>query len=336
MSGTAICAKWFTTVFGPITVRSTSFITASTYVRFFSSIYPSIKVCLHVPTPSQSPSQSLSKFNIVLMVTGGLAGRMDDRPILPVRLPVRLPVTIDMMLNFDGHCDGDEDGVGTCKQYYTPETAICIKWFTTFRALTGFLSGVCSIVPNTSFVTACTQVRFFSIIYFGICAEWFTTFRAHAGFLSGMCSLVNNEVIFRCEHLATNFTVQWFLSGVGSSMSIQCPFVLEFFSTHITLMFSFLLESFHAHCALMFSFLLESFNAHCVLMFRFLLESFNAHCALMFRFLLESFNAHCAPMFKFLLESFQAHCARTFTSWLHLQIKEVSTRESSCGRPQEA
>ena len=47
------------------------------------------------------PSQCPSKFNIVLMVTGSLTGRMGDR----------LPVTIDMMLNFDG------DGVGTCKQY---------------------------------------------------------------------------------------------------------------------------------------------------------------------------------------------------------------------------
>ena len=156
-------------MFGPVTVRSTSFITAGTYVRFFSSIYPSIKVCLHVPTPSQSPSQCPSKFNIVLMVTGGLAGRMGLSPILPVKLSV----TIDMMLNFDRHCDGDgdADGVGTCKQYFTFETAIYIKWFTTFRTLTGFLPGVCSLVPSTSFVTACTQIRFFSIIYLGICAE---------------------------------------------------------------------------------------------------------------------------------------------------------------------
>ena len=34
------------------------------------------KVCLHVPTPFPSPSQCLSKFNILLMVTGSLTGRM--------------------------------------------------------------------------------------------------------------------------------------------------------------------------------------------------------------------------------------------------------------------
>ena len=35
-------------------------------------------------------------------------------------LPVRLLVTIDIMLNFDGHCDGDGNGVGTCKQALRP------------------------------------------------------------------------------------------------------------------------------------------------------------------------------------------------------------------------
>ena len=46
------------------------------------------------------------------MVTGSLTGKMGVRPILPVRLSV----TIATMLNFDGHCDGDGDGVGMCKQ----------------------------------------------------------------------------------------------------------------------------------------------------------------------------------------------------------------------------
>ena len=61
-----------------------------------------VKACLHIPTPSPSPSS----FITVPMVTG----RMGSRPILPVRQPV----TIDIMLNFDGdgHCDGD--GVGMC------------------------------------------------------------------------------------------------------------------------------------------------------------------------------------------------------------------------------
>ena len=52
-----------------------------------------LKACLHVPTPSQSPSQCPSKFNIVAMVDG----------------------QNDIMLNFDGHCYGDGHGVGTCK-----------------------------------------------------------------------------------------------------------------------------------------------------------------------------------------------------------------------------
>ena len=73
-----------------------------------------LKVCLHVPTPSPPPSQCMSKFNIVLMVTGSLTGRMGDTSILPVKLPI----TISTMLNFDGHCDGDGDGVGTCKHTF--------------------------------------------------------------------------------------------------------------------------------------------------------------------------------------------------------------------------
>ena len=40
-----------------------------------------LKVCLHVSSPSPSPSLSPSKFNIVLMVTGTLTGRMGFRPI---------------------------------------------------------------------------------------------------------------------------------------------------------------------------------------------------------------------------------------------------------------
>ena len=47
-----------------------------------------VKVCLHVPTQSLSPSQCPSKFNIVPMVTGSLTGKMGVEPILPVRRPV--------------------------------------------------------------------------------------------------------------------------------------------------------------------------------------------------------------------------------------------------------
>ena len=55
------------------------------------------------------------RFIIVPMVTDSLTGKMGIRPILPVRLSV----TIATMLNFDGHCDGDGDGVGMCKQALT-------------------------------------------------------------------------------------------------------------------------------------------------------------------------------------------------------------------------
>ena len=71
-----------------------------------------LKVCLHIPTQSPSPLECPSKFNIVPMVTGCLTGRMGLEAILPVKLTV----TIDTMLNFDGHSDGDGDGVGMCKQ----------------------------------------------------------------------------------------------------------------------------------------------------------------------------------------------------------------------------
>ena len=35
-------------------------------------------------------------------------------------LPVKLAVTIDTVLNFEGHCDSDWDGVGTCKHTIRP------------------------------------------------------------------------------------------------------------------------------------------------------------------------------------------------------------------------
>ena len=50
---------------------------------------------LHVPTPCPSPSQSPSKFNIVLTGRNG---------------------SIGTILNFDGECNGDGHGVGTCRQ----------------------------------------------------------------------------------------------------------------------------------------------------------------------------------------------------------------------------
>ena len=40
---------------------------------------------------------------------------MGSRP----NLPIRVPITIGPMLNFDGHCDSDGHGVGTCKQSLT-------------------------------------------------------------------------------------------------------------------------------------------------------------------------------------------------------------------------
>ena len=63
-----------------------------------------LQVCLHVPSPSPSPS----KFIIVPMVTVCLMGRMGTEPILSVKWSV----SIDTMINFDGDGDGD----GTCKQ----------------------------------------------------------------------------------------------------------------------------------------------------------------------------------------------------------------------------
>ena len=36
------------------------------------------------------------------------------------------PSTIDTMLNFDRHCDGDGNGVRTCKHTFTTETLIQI------------------------------------------------------------------------------------------------------------------------------------------------------------------------------------------------------------------
>ena len=48
---------------------------------------------------------------------------MGSTPILPVRLPI----TIDTMLNFDGHCDGDGDGVGMCKQALNALKTNCLN-----------------------------------------------------------------------------------------------------------------------------------------------------------------------------------------------------------------
>ena len=50
----------------------------------FEPLRPFLRVCLLVPTPCRLLSQSLSKFNIVLMVTGTLIYRIASRPILPV------------------------------------------------------------------------------------------------------------------------------------------------------------------------------------------------------------------------------------------------------------
>ena len=47
-------------------------------------------------------------------------GRMGVQPILPVKVPV----TIGTMLNFDGDCDGDGHGVGTCKHSLSHKTKI--------------------------------------------------------------------------------------------------------------------------------------------------------------------------------------------------------------------
>ena len=56
-----------------------------------------VKGCLHIPTPS--PSQCLSKFNIVVMVMGILTGRI-DWPILPVIHWHSVKPSIDTVLNF--------------------------------------------------------------------------------------------------------------------------------------------------------------------------------------------------------------------------------------------
>ena len=77
------------------------------------SIQSSIRGCLHVPTPSLTPSPS--RFIIVPMLTVCLSGRMGVGTILPVRRAV----TISTMINFDGDGDGHGDGVGTCKHALT-------------------------------------------------------------------------------------------------------------------------------------------------------------------------------------------------------------------------
>ena len=77
-------------------------------ISFWGGSPKIFKACLHVPTPFPS------KFIIMPMVTGSPTGRMGSIPILPVRLPV----TIITMLNFDRHCDGDGNGLGTCKQAF--------------------------------------------------------------------------------------------------------------------------------------------------------------------------------------------------------------------------
>ena len=43
-----------------------------------------VRVCLHVPTPCPSPSESPSKFIIMPIVMGTLTGRMASTPILPI------------------------------------------------------------------------------------------------------------------------------------------------------------------------------------------------------------------------------------------------------------
>ena len=64
--------------------------------------------CLYLPMPSLCPS--LSRLIIVLMRSGTLTGRMAAEPILPVKQSI----TIGTMINLDG----DDDGVGRCKQTF--------------------------------------------------------------------------------------------------------------------------------------------------------------------------------------------------------------------------
>ena len=66
-----------------------------------------LMVCLHVLTLCPSPSQSLSKFNILLMVTGILIGRMDSA------------CHHYHNVNFDDNSDGDKHDVGTYKQIFS-------------------------------------------------------------------------------------------------------------------------------------------------------------------------------------------------------------------------
>ena len=80
----------------------------------------SVKGVLHVLTRFPSPSQCPSKFIVVPIVTGSLTGRKGDRPILPVKLPV----TIDIMINFDGHCDGNGNGIGMFRHTFTSRPVI--------------------------------------------------------------------------------------------------------------------------------------------------------------------------------------------------------------------
>ena len=71
-----------------------------------------LKACLHVPSASPCPSPSLSKYNIVPMMTVRLTGRMGTEPILSVKQSI----SIDTMINFDVDGDGHGHGDSTCKQ----------------------------------------------------------------------------------------------------------------------------------------------------------------------------------------------------------------------------
>ena len=71
------------------------------------------KVCLrpvytfrHRPRHRHSARQSLT-------LCQWLMARMGLEPILPVRLPITI-----------GHCDGDRDGVGMCKQAFTRNVSV--------------------------------------------------------------------------------------------------------------------------------------------------------------------------------------------------------------------
>ena len=112
------------------------------------AVWVTIKACLHVLSPSPSPS----KYNVVPMVTVHLMGRMGTEPILSVKRSI----SIDTMINFDVDGDGHGHGDSRCKQalrveipyvWTTPYTLLINRW----NEYTGSIAFTFPLVPNTHY-----------------------------------------------------------------------------------------------------------------------------------------------------------------------------------------